>query len=120
MNNDNVQTPQAPHDEAQTVVKKTSRSGFSATKAGGYAAQKRYRQNHPDRVREQARKRRLKNKVKDLRSLSLYEPKLRIPLENKPTFERLLAETGMNITQLCLSALEEKYGVTLQKTDKNA
>ena len=78
-------------------VPKKNRSGISATKAGGYAAQKRYRQNHPDRVREQ------------------NEPKLRIPIENKVTLEKLLSDTGLSITQLCLGAVEEKYGVTLLK-----
>ena len=42
-------------------VPKKNRSGISATKAGGYAAQKRYRQNHPDRVREQNERSRGKN-----------------------------------------------------------
>ncbi len=86
-------------------VPKKNRSGISATKAGGYAAQKRYRQNHPDRVREQNERSRGKN----------YEPKLRIPIENKATLEKLLSDTGLSITQLCLGAVEEKYGVTLLK-----
>lgn len=94
--------------------KKKSRSGFSSTKAGGYAAQKRYRENHPDRVREQKRKQNQKNKG------SIYEPKLRIPAENKPLLENLLTSTGLSITQLCLGAIEEKYGVKLSKPiDKN-
>lgn len=94
--------------------KKTSKSGISATKAGGYAAQKRYRENHPDRVREQKRKQNKKNKG------SIYEPKLRIPIENKPLLENLLSATGLSITQLCLDAIAEKYGVKLSKPiDKN-
>lgn len=88
-------------------------AGISSTKEGGYASQKRYRQNHPDRVREQKRKQseRLRGKT--------YEPKLRIPIENKPIVEKLLSETGLTITQLCIGAIEEKYGVTiLKKLDK--
>ena len=90
-------------------VPKKNRSGISATKAGGYASQKRYRQNHPDRVREQKRK-----QNERLRG-STYEPKLRIPMENKHILEKLLADTGLSITELCIGAVEEKYGVTIQK-----
>lgn len=85
------------------------RAGISSTKEGGYASQKRYRQNHPDRVREQKRKQseRLRGKT--------YEPKLRIPIENKAIIEKLLSDTGLTITQLCVGAVEEKYGVTILK-----
>lgn len=85
------------------------RAGVSSTKEGGYASQKRYRQNHPDRVREQKRK-----QNERLRG-SIYEPKLRIPMENKHILEKLLADTELSITQLCIGAVEEKYGVTIQK-----
>ena len=89
--------------------KKTSKAGFSSTKEGGYASQKRYRANHPDKIREQKRKQRERS-----RGL-IYEPKLRIPIENKSVLEKLLSDTGLNITQLCIGAVEEKYGVTIQK-----
>ena len=110
MSYDTKKRGRPPLPPEQRKERKTSKSGVSSTKAGGYASQKRYRENHPDRVREQRRK----------RQNALYEPKLHIPVENKPVLEKLLAETGYNLTQLCLSAVEEKYGVTLQnkKLDK--
>lgn len=86
--------------------KQKSKSGFSATKAGGYAAQKRYRTNHPDRVREQNQKQRGKT----------YEPKVRIPIEHKATIDELLKATGLSFTQLCIAAIEEKYGITLHSS----
>lgn len=68
-----------------------------------YAAQKRYKENHPDRVKQQDQARR-----KDL-----YEPKLQIKVWNKPAYENLLKETGMNQTQLFISLVKEKYGIDL-------
>lgn len=89
---------------------KKSRSGISSTKEGGYAAQKRYREAHPERVREQRRKQ------KERMRAVVYERKLRIPMANKPILDDLLRSTGLSITELCLGAVEEKYGVMLQKT----
>lgn len=83
--------------------KRKSKAGFSSTKAGGYASQKRYRANHPDRIREQNQKRRGKT----------YEPKVRIPIEHKATIDELLTSTGLSFTQLCITAIEEKYDITL-------
>lgn len=100
--------PLTPEQKALRT-QKPSRAGISATKEGGYAAQKRYRANHPERIKEQKRK-----QNERLRG-STYEPKLRIPMENKPILERLLSETGLSISQLCLRAVEEKYGVALLK-----
>jgi len=72
----------------------------------GYASQKKYKANHPERVREQKRR----------QGAKLYEPKLRIPIEKKPELEKLLSNTGLTISQLFLGAVEEKYGISLQKT----
>ena len=77
--------------------KQKSKSGFSATKAGGYAAQKKYHANNDNQ----------RGKV--------YEPKIRVQIAYKDALLRLCDETGMSLTVLCLTALEEKYGVTLQK-----
>lgn len=90
----------------QPTRSKSRPSGISSTKAGGYASQKRYKQNHPDRVIEQRRK----------RSERLFEPKLRIPRKNKHIVDRLISETGMNLSDLFIRAVEDKYGVTLLDT----
>ena len=69
----------------------------------GYAAQKRYKESHPDqRTRERARER-----------AKTYEPKVRIPMEFKGIIESLTNDTGLSITRLFISAVEEKYNVVL-------
>lgn len=73
---------------------KKKRAGFSSTKEGGYMSQKRYRESH--------------------RGI-YYEPKIRIPAAKEPVLKKLLADTGLSITELCLTAIEEKYGVDLRK-----
>lgn len=73
-------------------TRKTSKSGISATKAGGYAAQKKYRATHPN---------------------SKYEPKVRIDKNFKPVLQALLDETGLSITDLFVNAVEEKYDIKL-------
>ena len=85
------------------------RAGFSSTKEGGYVSQKRYRENHPDRIKEQRRKQ--KEKTRGI----LYERKLRLPMSSKAALDELLQSTGLSITELCLTAIEEKYGVDLRK-----
>lgn len=77
----------------------TSKPGFSATKEGGYAAQKRYRENHPEKVQEWRTR--------------IYEPKIRIKKEFRNVLEKLLNETGYSITELFVNAVEEKYDVLL-------
>ena len=88
--------------------KKPKRS-LSSTKAGGYATQKKYHATHPEKVKEWRRKQKEREKG------TIYEPKIRLQIEYKPVLEKLLADTGMSITTICLTALEEKYGVVLQK-----
>lgn len=90
--------------------KRKSKSGFSATKAGGYAAQKKYHANNdPQKERE------WRQKSRDNQRGKVYEPKIRVQITYKDALLRLCDETGMSLTVLCLTALEEKYGVTLQK-----
>lgn len=96
-------------DEQKAMRQTKSKRGVSSTKEGGYLSQKRYRQNHPDRVREQKRKQGVR-----LRETH-YEPKLRLPREAQDTIAHLMADAGLTITQLFAGAVEEKYGVTLQK-----
>lgn len=68
-------------------------------KSTGYAAQKKYKAAHPEhRANERGR---------------VYEPKIRIPMELKENLEILMNETGLSITRLFVSAVEEKYGVVL-------
>lgn len=68
-------------------------------KKTGYAAQKKYRETHPDKVAKQRKQN--------------YEPKIRIPLEFRPNLDELLSKTGMTITELFVGAVEEKYAITL-------
>ena len=78
--------------------KKISPAGHSSTKAGGYASQKRYREKHKGDV---------------------YEPKIRIKKEYKKNLETLLSATGLSITELFVSAVEEKYNIVLHKNNAN-
>lgn len=86
---------------AVELKEKKYKSGFTATKEGGYLAQKRYREAHPDRVVAQ-------------RKLN-YAVTLRFPASNKEVLDGLIALTGLTAPQLFLRAVEEKYGVVLQK-----
>lgn len=74
-------------------------------KSTGYAAQKKYKESHPEsRANERGR---------------VYEPKIRIPMELKGNLESLMKETGLSITRLFVSAVEEKYGVVLHRDIDN-
>lgn len=85
--------PLSPQErEARRIAK--NRYGNERQKQRGYPARKRYVEKHRGEI---------------------YEPKLRIPAYNKPLLEKLLADTGLTITQLFLDALETKYGVDLSK-----
>lgn len=64
------------------------------SKKNGYAAQKKYRKTHPEIYKGR-----------------FYEPKLRIPVCNKEAFLQLADDNGVSVTQLCLSAIKEKYGI---------
>ena len=89
--------------------------GFSSTKEGGYLTQKAYKANHPDRVRKQKREEKRRERKR------IYEPKIRMPIENKVILTNLLDTTGLSISELCVGAVEEKYGVTLlKKLDNNS
>lgn len=85
--------------------KKKHKAGFSSTKEGGYATQKKYRVEHPDRVKAARIKAAQKN----------YEPKVRIPREYKTAFDALLTQTGLTITELFIGAVEEKYNIILHR-----
>lgn len=62
-------------------------------KEHGYAAQKRYQEAHKG---------------------SYYEPKIRIPYQNKDLLTDLLARENVSLTQLLISLVREKYGIDLQ------
>lgn len=97
--------PPLTDEEKALRPKRKTKPAFNSTKAGGYATQRRYEENHREEIRERQR----------IRRQRIYEPKLRIPLENKETLLNLLSQTGLTMTQLFLGAVEEKYGVILQK-----
>lgn len=80
-------------------------------KATGYAAQKRYRERHPEKTRQ------YRKKQKEREKGTVYEPKIRLKIEYKQALLDLLSETELSITDLCLGAVEEKYGVVLRKKD---
>ena len=85
--------------EARRIAKNKSSAEWH--KKNGYAAQKRYKAAHPEQRGQN------------------YEPKIRIALEFKPIIESLTAETGLSITQLFISAIEEKYKVVLHRDIEN-
>lgn len=81
-----------PEEKAKRIeAKRAYMAAYS--KKNGYAAQKKFRETHPE--------------YKD----RFYEPKLRIPSQNKELFIGLAAANNMSVTQLCLSAIKEKYGI---------
>lgn len=82
-------------EEREIRRKEKIRRDNERKKAQGWVAQKKYRANHPSRER-------------------VYEPKIRIPLDKKAVLTDLLEKTGLSITQLCIGAVEEKYGVSLR------
>lgn len=82
--------------EEEKAARAIERKKYDAErfKKNGYSYQKKYRETHRG---------------------TLYEPKIRIPIEYKPVFDKLLSDTNMSITELCLTSLEEKYHVILHK-----
>lgn len=94
-------TPLSPEEREIRRITENKRA-MERHKRNGYAAQKKYRVTHPERYRQN------------------YEPKIRIPLEFKPLVENLTKSTGLSITQLFVSAVEEKYQVILHRDIENA
>lgn len=94
-----------PLDPAEKEKRRIERNQKrnAARKASGWATDKKYRELHPDKVRE----------FRVNSSIKYYSPKINIPRESKPTFDSLLASTGKTISELVLDALEEKYSVNL-------
>lgn len=87
-------------------------------KATGYAAQKRYREKNPDVARSVARKsmKLHREKVKGTEN-EVYCARIPIKMKYKADLDNLVVEQGLTITELFLSAVEEKYGVVLHKKD---
>ena len=74
-------------------------------RANGYAAQKKYNAAH--RQQENARKASYRRYI--------YEPRIRIPMEKKEALRSLLEETGLTLTQIVTTLIEEKYHVDLSE-----
>lgn len=91
-------------DEKEKLKRELARQ-----KATGYAAQKRYRQMHPDAERERSAKRRM-----DSRTIAI-----RIKREYEPILDEIVSSTGKTMTDIFISAVEEKYGVVLHKSIDN-
>ena len=94
--------PLSPEKKTERIIAK-NQSTNAYHKKTGYAAQKKYKASHPE-------------------VYCAYEPKIRMPVDKKDVVTQLTAQTGLTITQLFVTAVEEKYGVILHKpldkTDK--
>ena len=44
-----------------------------------------------------------------------YEPKIAIPLRNKEKFAMLVKNSGMSISDFCLDAIKDKYGIDFKE-----
>lgn len=74
-------------------------------KKNGYAAQKKYHSTHPEKERERSAERHKKNRY----------IKIQISREYEPTLNDVVASTGCTLTDIFLSAVEEKYKIVLRK-----
>ena len=116
--------PPLSDEERELRRLETNKKQAERLKRNGYAAQKKYQQEHreyynnlsnaykkvnPDKVKAWRKRQTAREKG------TVYEPKLRLAIEYKPALEQLSHDTGMSINELCLSALEEKYGIILRK-----
>lgn len=95
--------PMSPEMKAERTAKRSAATN-AYHKSTGYAAQNKYRQSHIEQYRDYR---------KSLRGKT-YEPKLRIPMDKKDALLRLMEQTGLTITQLCIGAVEEKYNIIPQ------
>ena len=89
------------------------KSGISATKEGGYAAQKKYRKTHPEKIRELWAEQRKREKE------TIFQPRLRIPIKNRVVLEALCSSENLSLTQLFFSLVKEKYGIDLSSPVPN-
>ena len=94
--------PPLPPEEREARRVAQNQKAMERHKKNGYAAQKRYRAAHPEKYNQN------------------YEPKVRIPLEFKPTIESLTQKTGLSLSQLFIAAVEEKYNVVLHRDIDNS
>ena len=84
----------ADRSDEQSRREQRNKRDNAYQKANGYVAQKKYR---------------------EARKGSHYEPKIRIPIENKEKLTSLLSSEGVSLTQLFTNLVFEKYGIDLQK-----
>lgn len=99
MANENKRRGRPPLTDEQREERDLKRKAMAVKRQQKYVA------SHPE-------------KIKMLRQ-SIYEPKIRVQIAYKDELLRLCKITGKSLTVLCLTALEEKYGVTLHKTIDN-
>ena len=100
MSNEHKKVGRPPLSPEEREARRIAQNKMSVErhKRNGYAAQKKYRAAHPEKYNQN------------------YQPKVRIPLEFQHIIERLTQETGLSITQLFISAVEEKYNVDLHRS----
>lgn len=97
--------PLSPEEKERRRVEKNTTTAVYHKKTG-YAAQKKYQQTHKEQYQVYKKKQRG----------SIYEPKIRIPMEYKNELSQLLKEEEMSLTQLFIFLVREKYGIDFSKS----
>ena len=98
-----------PLSEEEREAKRIAhnRNSSERHKKTGYSAQKKYQQTHKEQYQEYQKKQRG----------SIYEPKLRIPIDRKEDLTNLLEREGVSLTQMFAALVQDKYGVNLLDDD---
>lgn len=96
--------PLSPEERELRRIERNKRSS-EAHKKSGYAADKRYRENNPDKISKKNRIYRNKN---DSLTVTLSK-------EYRSVIDRLTNETGLSISDLFITAVEMQYDVKLKK-----
>lgn len=99
--------PLSPEEKEKRRVAKNAAS-TAHHKRTGWAAQYKYKKEHPEKCREYNKRARE----------NVYEPKIRLPLSKKQDLQSILESENLSITQLFCLLVKEKYGIELLKKDK--
>ena len=87
-------------EEREARQKERNKRSAEIHKKNGYAAQKKYREEHPF------------NEV-------YYEIKIRVPKKNKEIVSGIIKQSGMSATQFFASLVQEKFDINiLRQEDK--
>lgn len=99
----------SPEEKTERAAKRAEQSA-AIHKANGYAAQKKYQKEHPE-------KRRIYRKTQEAKT---YSAKIRIPVEMKDELFRILKRENLSLTQMFVTLVREKYGVDLKPDSESA